>query len=68
MIKCQIEDNNKEQTWRVYFVVNLKSHNYFFMIQTTNERRKCFRHNVIGTSYVPDIYKRNTKESCKQNT
>jgi hypothetical protein len=63
MIKCQIEDNNKEQTWRVYFVVNLKSHNFFFMIQTTNESRKCFRHNVIGTGYVPDIYKRNTKES-----
>jgi hypothetical protein len=67
MIKCQPEDNNILHTQRIYFVVSSKSHNFFFMIQDTNEKRKCFRHIVIGTDHVPDKYKRNTKESYKQN-
>ena len=48
MIKCRIEDNNKEHPNRVYNVVNLESHNYFFIYQSTNEARKSFRYNVIG--------------------
>ena len=30
MTKCRIEDNNIERPNRVYNVVNLESHNYFF--------------------------------------
>jgi hypothetical protein len=40
MTKCQPEDNNKEQTWRVYFVVNLKSHNFFFTIPDYQREEK----------------------------
>jgi len=48
MIKCHIEDNNKEHHGSIYNVVSSKLHNFFFMISTTNEKRKCFRHNVMG--------------------
>jgi hypothetical protein len=57
MNKCHAEDNNKEHPGSIHFVVSSKSHNFFFMIQDTNESRKCFRHNVIGTDHVPDKYK-----------
>jgi len=67
MTKCQPEDNNIVNTWRIQVVVSSKSNNFFFMIQDTNERRKSFRHIVIGTDHVPDKYKRNTKESYQQN-
>ena len=68
MTKCHAEDNNMVNTWRIQVVVSSKSNNFFFMIQDTNEKRKCFRHIVIGTDHVPDKYKRNTKESYEQNT
>jgi hypothetical protein len=32
MTKCQIEDNNIVNTWRIQVVVSSKSHNFFFMI------------------------------------
>ena len=66
--KCQQDDNNIAHTQRIHFVVSSKSHNFFFMICTTNEKRKCFRHNVIGTDYVPDKNKENTRKSYEQNT
>ena len=67
MTKCHAEDNNIVNTWRIQVVVSSKSHNFFFTIQDTNEKRKCFRHIVIGTGDVPDNNKRNTNKSYKQN-
>jgi len=54
---CHTEDINILHTHRVYFAVSSKSHNYFFWYRYTNEKRKCFRHNVIGIDDVPDINK-----------
>ena len=65
---CKPEDNNTLHTQRIHFVVSSKSHNFFFMICTTNEKRKCFRHNVIGIGCVPDKYKENKGKSYEQNT
>ena len=48
MIKCRIEDNNKEHPGSIYNVVSSKSNNYFFLYYSTKETRKSFRHNVMG--------------------